>query len=87
MGILGAVGSLYTAILVLLLIVGFGLVGLKFINYILAFDINIKSNRTEVNKAETYKWLRIALYSFLGVMVSILVLSLLNSSGSITSHM
>ena len=92
MSILGAVGSLYMAILIILLIIGFGLIGLKIVNYVLTIDkidANLKSNKQPLkdNKSETHKWLRIALYSFIGVMLSVIVLSILNSNGSLASHM
>ena len=90
MSILGSVGSLYMAILTLLLIIGFGLVGLKLINYVLNLEqILVKNNgaKTQNNNQETSKWLKIALYSFAGILLSIFILSVLNSSTINSSHM
>jgi len=90
MSILGSVGSLYMAILILLLIISFGLVGLKFINYVLNLDqIRVKNNsvRIQNNKAETSKWIKIALCSFIGILLSVFILTVLNSTGINSAHM
>lgn len=90
MNILGSVGSLYMAILILLLIIGFGLIGLKLINYVLGLEqIGIKNNGVKVqnNKPETSKWLKIALCSFIGILLSLFILSVLNSTSINSSHM
>jgi hypothetical protein len=90
MSILGSVGSLYMAILTLLLIIGFGLVGLKLINYVLNLEqIGVKNNSAKIqnNNPEASKWLKIALYSFAGILLSLFVLSILNLSGINSSHM
>lgn len=92
MSILGTVGSLYMSILVILLIIGFGLVGLKLVNYILTIDI-VDTNKKNVgkieesDKPETKKWLRLAFYSFLGLMVTVLVLVILSPGASASNHM
>lgn len=90
MNILGSVGSLYMAILILLLIIGFGLIGLKLINYVLGLEqIGIKNNGIKVQniKPETSKWLKVALCSFIGILLSIFILSVLNSTSINSSHM
>jgi hypothetical protein len=90
MSILGSVGSLYMSILILLLIISFGLVGLKLINYVLGLEqIGAKNNgiKTQNNNPETRKWLKLALYSFIGILISIFILSILNSSLINSSHM
>lgn len=83
MSILGTVASLYMVILIVLLIISFGLIGLKFVNYILTIDrIDTKSKNNiknqEGNKTEVNRWIKVALCSFLGIIVSLLLLSILN---------
>ncbi len=92
MGILGTVASLYMAVLIILLIISFGLIGLKFVNYILTlnyFDTKPGGNikKREFNKIEVHKWLKAALYSFLGLIISFLILSILNSTTSFSTFM
>lgn len=92
MSILGAVASLYMAILIVLLIISFGLIGLKLVNYILTIDsINTKLknniNKTHINKTQINRWVKVAFYSFLGLMFSVLILSILNSSTSFGASM
>jgi hypothetical protein len=92
MNILGTVASLYMAILIILLIISFGLIGLKLVNYILTIDhIDTKSknniNKSEGNKKEVNRWIKAALYSFLGLIVSLLILSILNSTTSFVTSM
>ena len=90
MNILGSVGSLYMAILILLLIIGFGLVGLKLINYVLGLEqIGVKNSTVKLQsgKLDTNKWLKIALYSFAGILLSLFILTVLNTSGISSFHM
>ena len=90
MSILGSVGSLYMSILIILLIIGFGLVGLKLINYVLDLEqIKLKSNTIKIQntKIQSNKWLKIALCSFIGILISLFILSILNSSTISSSHM
>lgn len=84
--ILGSVGSLYMAILIILLIIGFGLVGLKITSYVVNFEKNnntAKTNNIGVkNNENVYKCLRIALYSFLAALVSMIMLTIIDPQGS-----
>lgn len=84
--ILGSVGSLYMAILIILLIIGFGLVGLKITSYVISFEknnITAKTNKIGVkNNENVYKCLRIALYSFLAILVSMIMLTIIDPQGS-----
>lgn len=91
MSILGTVASLYMMILIILLIISFGLIGLKFINYITIDEGATKSknnpDKSKINNADTSKWLKAALYSFLGLVVSMLVMAILNSATTSSLHM
>lgn len=86
MSILGSVGSLYMAILIILLIIGFGLVGLKLTNYVLNFERNnnlTKSKKIGSEKNESInKCLRISLYSFLAILISMTILTIIDPKGS-----
>lgn len=92
MSILGAVASLYMAILIVLLIISFGLIGLKLVNYILTIDsvdtkLNNNISKILINKTQINRWVKVAFYSFLGLMFSVLILSILNSSTSFGASM
>ena len=84
--ILGSVGSLYMAILIILLVIGFGLVGLKIASYVMNFPKN--NNKAKINNIgaknneDVYKCLRIALYSFLAILVSTLISTIINPQES-----
>lgn len=84
--ILGSVGSLYMSILIILLVIGFGLVGLKLTSYVLNFEKNNKFIKTKKidskNNENIYKCLRIALYSFLAILVSMIMLTIIDPQGS-----
>lgn len=92
MSILGSVGLLYMSILILLLIISFGLLGLKLISYVLGLeqigDKNKNSNvKLQNGRLETNKWLKISLYSFAGILLSLFILTILNTTGISSSHM
>lgn len=87
MSILGSVGSLYMLILILLLIVGFGMVGLWLINLILtplkaskATAMNKETNKT-IGGIYMNSWLRLALFSFVGIIISMAVLAFISPGG------
>lgn len=92
MSILGEVASLYMAILIILLIISFGLIGLKLVNYILTIDYTdtkSKDNtrKSEMKNSEVSRWLRAALYSLLGLIITFLILSILNPTTSFVNAM
>lgn len=84
MSLLGNVGYLYMLMLILLLIIGFGLVGLKLVNYVLDVERpSVKKDTANLgfNKPEIIKWLRIALISFVGILITIMLLTTLRPNG------
>lgn len=88
--ILGSVGSLYMAILIILLIIGFGLAGLKIASYVINFQQNnntAKTNNIGVkNNEDVYKCLKIALYSFLAILVSMVILTIIDPQGNMEQN-
>lgn len=87
MSFLGSVGSLYMLILIFLLVIGFGLSGLALVRYI----TNTKDKKTNNNikigleKTGGYKfmnsWLRLALFSFVAILISMAVLTFISPGG------
>ncbi|MFZ5353704.1 MAG: hypothetical protein ACOZCL_13420, partial [Bacillota bacterium] len=90
MSILGNFGSFYMFVLIILLIIGLGMIGTKLAGYILE-SVNkseriVNNNFNNKNNGGIFmnSWLRLALFSFVGIIVSMAVLSFISSGGFIT---
>lgn len=91
MTILGNVGSVYTLILILLLIIGLGLIGIGFFNYIVnPKQKGAKSNNTQKEKGGSFMqnngWLRLALFSLVGIIIAAVLLNFINPGSSMSGH-
>ena len=87
MSFLGSVGSMYMLILIFLLVIGFGLVGLALIRFITGPKVS-KTDKRQNNAKEKnggYKfmnsWLRLALFSFVAILISMAVLAFVSPGG------
>lgn len=81
MSFLGDIGSLYMLFLIALLIVGLGMIAKGFIDYLLEKKTNNKVKSKGVEKMQNINWLRLSMFSLIGIIVSLLLLSFLSSSG------
>lgn len=91
MDILGSIGQLYTFVLLALLIIGFGLATWAIINYILKkketmeetinskLELVKKQIESGGNKMKNNNFIKLAVFSFMGIIVSIAILSVLPS--------
>ncbi|PKM94459.1 MAG: hypothetical protein CVU84_10335 [Firmicutes bacterium HGW-Firmicutes-1] len=78
---LGNVGSFYMVFLILLLIVGLGMLAMGLITYMFK-PINKKSLKNEGgNFMQNNNWLKLALFSFIGIMISVIILGFLSPNG------
>jgi len=90
--ILGNVGSLYMLILILLLIVGLGFLGMGFFNYITGSKQ--KGTKANINSQiqnggflmQNNGWLRLALFSLVGIIIAAAILSFINPGNNMTGH-
>lgn len=87
MSFLESVGSFYMLILIFLLVIGFGLVGLALVRFI----SEPKASKTDKRQNNAYEknggfkfmnsWLRLALFSFVAILISMAVLSFVSPGG------
>ncbi|MDS1029271.1 hypothetical protein RDV78_01970 [Bacillota bacterium LX-D] len=85
MSLLGNVGSLYMIILILLLIIGLGLITIGLFNYIITFmdkSLNLTKLKIGGMYMQNNNWLRLALFSFVGIIISVVVLSFVTSGSN-----
>lgn len=84
MSILGDIGSLYILILVVILIIGLGMLTKGFFHYLFVSD----TKNTRKNKGGSFmqnnntNWLKLSLFSLVGIIVSMLILSFMSSQGA-----
>lgn len=81
MSFLGDIGSLYMLVLIALLIVGFGMIAKGFFCYLLNLESN-KVKGKESEKSVSGSWFKISMYSLAGILISLLILSFLPSTGT-----
>ncbi|MFZ5986453.1 MAG: hypothetical protein ACOYWZ_04915 [Bacillota bacterium] len=92
MSILGNVGSLYMIVLILLLIVGLGLIGMGFFNYVTSpKKKGTKSNNiTQTGNGgflmKNNGWLRLSLFSLIGIIIAAAILSFINPDGGMARY-
>lgn len=86
MSFLGDVGSLYMLFLITLLIVGLGMIGKGFIDYLIKKDQKKIGKSKGADKMQNMNWLKLSLYSLVGIIVSLLILSFVSSSGLAASE-
>ncbi|MGE5416504.1 MAG: hypothetical protein ACM3UZ_07065 [Acidobacteriota bacterium] len=88
MNLLGNAGSLYMAILITLLIIGLGSIGLWLIKQAVESISSNKQNKAKGgDNIQDSPWLKLALFSFLGLIITVALLSLVSPSGvSESSH-
>ena len=87
MSFLGSVGSFYMLILIFLLVIGFGLVGFALVRFITEPKVS-KGDKRQNNAYEKNggfkfmnSWLRLALFSFVAILISMAVLSFVSPGG------
>jgi len=91
MNFLGTLGSLYMLILLILLAVGFGLVILNIVNYV----TGIEKKKSQVSKNKTIGgkkmqdngWLKLALFSFIGIVIAVAILAFITPGGVVGGNM
>ncbi|MDF2907612.1 MAG: hypothetical protein K0R34_2933 [Herbinix sp.] len=81
MSFLGDIGSLYMLVLIALLIVGFGMIAKGFFDYLLNIEKKNIAKSNGSSKVQSGNWFRLSLYSLAGIIVSLLILSFISSSG------
>jgi hypothetical protein len=83
--LLGNVGSLYMVFLILLLIFGLGMLGMGFINYIMKPKGTKNKNKILINGGTSMQsngWLKLALFSFVGIIISGVVLQFMTPANA-----
>lgn len=87
MSFLGSVGSLYMLILIFLLVIGFGLTGFALVRFVTGPKVN-KADKRQNNAYEKNggfkfmnSWLRLALFSFVAILISMAVLAFVSPGG------
>jgi len=81
MSFLGDIGSLYMLFLIALLVVGLGIIAKGFLNYLFRKDIKNTGKSKGAGIMQNVNWLKISLFSLVGIIVSLLILSFVSSSG------
>lgn len=81
MSFLGDIGSLYMLVLIALLIVGFGMIAKGFIDYLLIREKKSTGKSKGADNVKSVNWLKLSLYSLAGIIVSLLMLSFISSTG------
>lgn len=99
MDILGSIGQLYTFVLLALLILGFGLAAWAVINFMLKKKEHIekfvnsklellkKTSKSGGNQMKNNNFIKLAVFSFMGIIVSVAILSVLPSMSKTGNNM
>lgn len=82
MSFLGDIGSLYMLVLIVLLIVGFGMITKGFFDYLLNLKDKNKAKTNGSDKSQSAGWFKLSMYSLAGILISLLILSFLPSTGT-----
>lgn len=81
MSFLGDLGSLYMLVLIALLIIGLGMIAKGFFDYLLNRETKNIGKRKGENNVQRIPWLKLSLYSMIGIIVSFIMLSFITSTG------
>lgn len=81
MSFLGDVGSLYMLFLIALLVFGLGMLAKGFLEYIFNFGSRHIAKNKGRGALQNGYWLKLSFLSLMGIVVSLIILSLLSSYG------